>query len=449
MRQLDPVRGLHDGVVGSFIPVAGKAPEVWFSGTIKVDDDGVEIAVMASHPEDLAGTWADDPDNHEVVFGVTEIGNILIRVRSVTRSTTRGEYVAQVVRWRGTAVLINPLSNDVETDTVTSLSLNYFGLLSWTRHNTVDEPVVEPDRGIVGWRYEASSVEPETVDLDEGYRVTFGGRAIPDGPPDRRTILTPLNVRVSSNERQPLDDHLQRLDAIHALLSLAHHDPVKASAGFARLDLADTGRKGTLLWDRTMMSGGDTGAINEFPIFTLDDINGLEGVAAWVRTCLEQNRSVTPLVRHRLFDNQTAESRLLSTAAAIDNWVSAHRHTHDWAERPTKAEARRRKLKPSKASHDLNRSVSPAWDTWIGDPDRWATLFWDTYDKLKHEHAAELDVNEIHQLEFSGRWLLTASILDECAGSQSASERIFSRGLAYPASKNVRETLGLPSPDES
>lgn len=172
---------------------------------------------------------------------------------------------------------------------------------------------------------------------------------------------------------------------------------------------------------------------NEFPIFTLADIDDLDGLAAWVTICLTKPRAVTPIIKHRLIQNQTPEARLLYTASALEYWKACNARNPDaaWA----------KKVREFEVPKAIGDSVGKEWEAWIGDPARWAKQFYGTYVQLKHT-ADPTDPEVVDALEYSGRWLLTASILDHCAGSSGPSDRIFSeRGLRYPVPGQVRRVL--------
>jgi hypothetical protein len=178
---------------------------------------------------------------------------------------------------------------------------------------------------------------------------------------------------------------------------------------------------------------------NPFPVFTLNDINGLQGAAAWIETCLTKRRAVMPLIQHRLITSQTPEARLLSTAAAMEYWVSSHARSHDWANGVAKFDV----------PHAIAGTISEDWAEWIGEPKRWADLFSTTHNQLKHE-PVDVDPSVADALEFSGRWLLTAAILDQCAGTAAPSQRIFSRGLTYSTADSVRRSLSqAPRPSRT
>lgn len=426
----DPLPMLRDGVVGNFQALVDPPLGVYFDGHIQLGSEGAAIAVLAGTDDDPEARWLDDPTNSQVVFGITEAGTVLAPIRSYRRSTTPGEARFEVVRWHASNLLIGAPCEEVADDTVAATKLFYLGLGSWSgRSERVDEPI--NDEGVNGWRIEVRSERQRSVALDADFDLTVEHGWTLTGPSDNRSLGRPLKIGFRSSGRRPLAEHVVRLDAIHGLLSIAHWKRVTAATGVAQLD--PKSRKRAVLWDDTMTNDLVEPDSNEFPVFTLADINDLAGLAAWVTVCLNRPRAVVPIVRHRLFRSQTPESRLLSTAAAFEYWTASNARNPDasWA----------RKIRESQVPSAISRSVSPMWSNWIGDSARWAELFYGTYNQLKHTaQAADLDV--IDALEYSGRLLLTASILDQCAGSSAPSGRIFSvEGLRYPASDRVRAVL--------
>lgn len=426
----EPLDMLRDGVVGTFQPLADPAVNKWFDGKLEIAAEGARIAVVARQGDDHDAKWADNLANSRVVAGITEAGTILAPVEGIQRSTTRGDFAIPIVRWHLGNLLVNADFDEIDGDTISASQLHYLGLGSWSgRPDHVDEPITE--RGGLGWRIEVHSGQERVVEIDADFDLTVEHGWTLTGPDDQRSLQRPLRIGIRSASRRPIREHVERLDAVHALLSLAHWTQVSAVRGSAQL--APASKKRALLWDHTMMGDLTRPVSNEFPIFTLADIGDLDGLAAWVTICLTKRRAVTPIIKHWLIQNQTPEARLLYTASALEYWTACNARNGDaaWA----------KKVREFEVPKAVGDSVGKGWEAWIGDPHRWATQFYGTYVRLKH--TADLaDPEVVDALEYSGRWLLTASILDQCAGSSAPSDRIFSaRGLRYPIPDQVRRVL--------
>lgn len=412
MRKPDALDQIRTGVVGTFVPVVDPPLERWLSGSLKLEPDYI-VASLIGDPEafDEKGLPTDCP----ALAGSTEAGDILLPGISM-RASNYGNL--DVARYRSMYLLVDVNLDEVDNDNVSSLQLAYHGLSSWVSNRIlVDEPLIE-DGNHVGWRAELRYGTATTVPIDEGFSLRFSPGWKVAAEFDRRIISTPLRVTVASDERKPIGDHVVRLDAVHALLSVAHRNPVKAFNGSVKLTPES---KWSGFWETNMMAADAEGnATQDFPCLGLEDIGGVEGVAAWVRLVLNNRRSVVPLVTHALFTNQTPEARLLSTASAMETWVAAHRRTHSWA----------KAIKGKNWPAALIRKVDPAWTEWVGDSEKWLALFWASYTHIKHQPTDDLDPRLVDCLEVSGRWLLAAALLDDCAGNTRASGHLFGKSLA-------------------
>lgn len=422
MRPPGSIDRIRYGVVGEYVPVVDPPLERWLSGSLKLDDDEA-VATL------IADAEAFDEQGFPVectgLAGRTETGDILL---IGIRSRTSGQGNLPVVIYRSSYLLANVTFDEIEDDTVSQTRLGYHGLPEWgTDRLLADEPLIE-DGKRAGWRVELRAGEEATAAIDEGFLLRFSPGWKVGGEFDRRVVATPLYVTVESDGRRPIGDHIVRIDAVHALLSIAHRNPVKAADGAVRLGQTSHWCD---FWDANVMEARATNdSTQEFPYFGLDVLGGVEGVAAWVRLVLTNRRAVVPLVRHAIFGNQTPESRLLSLASAMESWVAGHRRTHTWAQ----------KVKGENLPTALIRKVDPTWSTWVGDSDKWVHLFWDAYTHLKHEPDDDLDPHLVHLLELSGRWLLTADLLDTCAGSREPSQHLFGKSL-WALGRDLREAV--------
>jgi hypothetical protein len=412
---------IERGVVGHFTPWTDTDLEA-VPGLLRLNRDQRAEIVLAVDDSFLTDGYL--PPDCPAIIGATEVGQVLIMgVRQ--RNGTRGGY--PTARYRAQSVALDVEVDAVDGDLVVGARLGYDGLQAWSgASNLSDDPVRNEDGTLAGWRVDLTFQDPTSCDLDSGFRLSLAPGWSLDGPRDLRTIAAPMYFRVESETRQEIGKHLQRLDAIQALLAVCGFPSPLASTGNVRLcdggDWYD-------LWEYEMTTRQGPVARIDFPYLTLAEISDVHGVANWVGLTLRHRRAVEPIVRHALFQNQTPESRLLATAAAIEYWVSCNARNAEWA---------RKDGRP--LPNALARRVGGKWNDWIGRPTPWADRFWDAYLDLKHYRRVERAPAEVHALEVSGRWLLTAALLNDCAGANTPSEMLFGQSL-WQIGKSVRETL--------
>lgn len=403
---------IRGGVIGTFQPLAASPLEPT-PGMIKLTDEHAEITFTASH------NHLDDhslPVDCNAVFGETEVGDVLM-LSIAQRSGSWG--APSTARYRSRCLVLDPAADDIDDDTVVSAQLHYYGLSRWPGERSLSDGPIFEEGKIVGWTAELRWEPGTTVPLGDGFTLTFSSGHSVTGPYDRRTLTTPFVITVESDERRPIGEHILRLDAVYALLAVAHRTPPVATHGAVKF--TDSQDVYCPWWERTMISPGQPDdTTHQFPYLGLDNVGGIEGVASWVRLTVGHRRAVEPVVRHVLFSEQTPESRMLSTAAAMAYWVASNARKEQWARKRTG------ELLPGV----LTRYVDPAWTAWIGDSDQWVKDFWKAYVDLKHFRGQRPDPGVINAFEVSGRWLLTAALLDSCTGSSEASRHLFSDGLA-------------------
>ncbi len=422
MRRAEQLDQLRDGVVGLLAPTADPPQGRLLTGLVKLDEDAIVAKLVA---DDEAFDDERLPIDAEAIGGSTEAGDILL---VDLRTRGGGPSQLRVAKYTAHGVIVDVDLKSVDADHVAAVQFAYHGLHNWLPEQIYkDDPLIE-DGKHVGWSAELRYAKGIAVPLDDGFTLRLSTGWSVGGEFDRRTFATPLNVTVESAERTSIHEHIGRLDAVHALLNIAHRERVKAFGGAARL-VEDSDWCG--FWETTYMStDGAHDVAHFFPYFGLDEIGGITAIARWIETVRGHRRAVTPLVRHVLEPSQTPEARLLSTAAAMESWVAAHRRSHDWA----------KKVKNEDLPGAIVRTVDPSWNDWIGDSDAWLRRFWASYTHVKHQPEDDLDPQLVNALEIGGRWLLTAAVLDKCAGNTEPSQHLFGTSLGVVGG-NVRRVL--------
>ncbi|MCR6032075.1 hypothetical protein GGQ22_11540 [Nocardioides sp. zg-579] len=423
MRRAEQVNQLREGVVGVLAPATDPPQDRLLTGLVKLDENAIVAKLVA---DDDAFDDERLPIDAAAVGGSTEAGDILL-VDLRTRGDGPGQL--RVAKYTAHGVLVEVDLTLVDADHVAAVQFAYHGLHNWLPERIYkDDPLIE-DGKLVGWSAELRYAKGITVPLDDGFTLRFSTGWNVGGEFDRRTFATPLNVTVESKERRSIREHIGRLDAVHALLNIAHRERVQAFGGSARLT---EDSDWCAFWETTFMSKDGTHDVAHFfPYFGLDEIGGITAVARWIDIARGHRRAVTPVVRHVLEPSQTPEARLLSTAAAMESWIAAHRRSQAWA----------KKVENEDLPGAIIRTVDPSWNDWIGDSDEWLRQFWASYNHVKHRPEDDLDPNLVNALEIAGRWLLTAAVLDKCAGNMEPSRHLFGTSLGVVGG-NVRGVLG-------
>jgi hypothetical protein len=427
VRRAEQVNQLREGVVGLLAPATDPPQDRLLTGLVKLDENAIVAKLVA---DDDAFDDERLPIEAEAVGGSTEAGDILL---VDIRTRGGGPGLLRVAKYTAHGVIVDLDLELVDADQVVAVQFAYHGLHNWLPEQIYkDDPLIE-DGKHVGWSAELRYAKGITVPLDDVFTLRLSTGWSIGGEFDRRTFATPLIVTVESAERRSIHEHIGRLDAVHALLNIAHRERVQAFGGSARLT-DDSDWCG--FWETTFMSTDGTHDVAHFfPYFGLDEMGGITAVARWIEIVRGHRRAVTPVVRHVLEPNQTPEARLLSTAAAMESWVAAHRRSHDWAE----------KVKGEDLPGAIVRAVDSSWNDWIGDSNVWLSQFWASYNHVKHRPEDDLDPNLVNALEIAGRWLLTGAILDTCAGNTEPSQHLFGTSLGVIGG-NVRGVLGTSRP---
>ncbi len=245
----DPLPLLRTGVVGNFQTLVDPPLGAHFDGHIHLGPEGAAVAMLAGTRRRPGSHVARGPDEqsdrlrHHGSWDGSGASGLF------NATSTPGDARAEVVRWNASNLLINAPYDEVNDDTVAATKLFYLGLGSWSgRTEHVDEPFNED--GVSGWRIEVRSEQERAVAINDDFELTVEHGWTLTGPPDNRSLNRPLKIGVRSAKRRPLSEHIVRLDAVHALLSVAHWKPVTAATGVAQLDPGS--RRRAVLWDDTM-----------------------------------------------------------------------------------------------------------------------------------------------------------------------------------------------------
>lgn len=417
------VRQVLDGGLGEFwiVPDARflSAPEeATRSGFIRQADEVVEVhLLLEGHPFSALGRSVPIP---AAILGATEhAGVLVIGVLGTSRTASLGGGRASVERYRARSLLCHPSVSLAESALSTSAS-GYFlgdGLLAWADIDAVDrEFKLNAARKVSSATIRLKSTPDLRVPLSRSVALRLSGHWSLNQDDDLRHVVeTALEVEVeSTSSPRALMDLLGPLLRCQELLSLAFHGFVRADGGRAGLPGID---ERAYLWDAALTPARvpyrvRAAATNERPLFHLADIGGVNGLARWMRLCIKHPRAVSAIVSPYRRGIGSNEVRLLELAAAIEYWVAAHRRRGRWTR------------SGSNQAEAVAKHVGPAFTKWVQDPTKWAKVFWDHYNGLKHEPTFNPDSHTVAVLQESAELLLTVELLCRVAGTKRPARQI-------------------------
>lgn len=403
-----------DDVLGQFALVDGTGfGDFQFSGRLTHDPETDRLSLAVIDPDPF--TMLSSGGAHasvEGLLGITERnGVVLLNMTSVGATGRFGGSGASVKRFGCLTALSGAdlsLFSGLEMSEAAAVfpkGLSWAGMSAVSDHVTHDAQgrVQQVDLKVasVGGPLKVGLSHSRALELDADWSVN---------PADAgRRIDAGLRVMTSAKRARSAEQLIQPILMVQDLLAIAYRSPVLASSAQARLRNYN---EPSQMWDWRLFSDnahvGRSPEQRDDPRFRIHELGGAAGVARWVTLVETHPRAVAPLRHHRVGAG-TPSSRLLEIASAIEYWVAVHRKKKvAWARRGgTHAEA---------VALNAGR---PFVDFVDGRVSKWSTLFWSTYNNIKHNPTAVFDNTELHLLALSGLFLLEMAMLNRCAGSQA------------------------------
>ena len=175
--------------------------------------------------------------------------------------------------------------------------------------------------------------------------------------------------------------------------------------------------------------------MTQIPMFSLDTIGGARGVRNWIRLDHAYPRATGPITNEHRFGASGVETRLIEVALGLEYWTKVNQQLgRAWA-KPRK----RTKKSYEPLPMAIGRHVGPAFTKFVGDLDKWADRFWDTYNSLKHAPNFEYDIGEVELLGESGALLLLGALLNRAANNRTPMSVICDSHRTHMIGYNVRK----------
>ncbi|HSH58251.1 MAG TPA: hypothetical protein VK988_01165 [Acidimicrobiales bacterium] len=434
----DGLDAITRGSIGFFWPCAEGIPDLDKDeperGHIHIEDRWAIIHVLE---EDVEKSWLATDDELAPVAIVALMADdaaVLLEVRGPYRKRWFGIRASSTRYDARTVVGGLDVTRLCSTDPL-ALHAHFHGISSWAGLTSLQEvSTMKPSGRLESLTIELRGSGQRAVRIDGGRRIVMSSTWNVSGPSDQRIVNAPVAIGCETSRPRPTWELLQPLLHVQDLINVAYGGFLAAIPGTAQMclrpDQHDRFPSTPWMWNGALMSppkGASTPGTNSVPMFSLGTLGGFDSLRRWVRLARRHPRAVGPVVNLYRHGPSTPAVALLETAAGIEYWVKSHRPAQ-WTT-------------ASKYATSLARKMGTAFADWIGDPQAWAKAFWQANNELKHEPTFSPDSNDLIDLAVSGRYLLTASILDQVACSKAASRAIFGSHRLAETGRRLRERL--------
>lgn len=290
----------------------------------------------------------------------------------------------------------------------------------------------------VGWAGRTPNASAYSTNLTDDRRLTVLVDWSIDGSHQERRVSQLTRFTVESSSPRELWDLLEPLLIVQDLINVAHRGFVAAESGraVADLDNLDERRMPTWFWSAPIHHRAshlpEVDMQRTYPLFTLADIGGIDGLARWVQLGQQHPRGLSPITRPLRQGPLSPEVGILETAAAMKYWAKAHKLVQETGE-PRFVQA-------------LIEQVKEPFIEFCGDPEIWTNLFWQSNNAIKHASEIAHGDDELIFLARSALYLLAAVALAHVAQSQTPAKALLKSPNLQSLSNALRRmTQGVAS----
>ncbi len=409
-----------------------------------VDDSLFHVRTLRTRQfhRDFAGA-SDRLPRPDAVYAMTaSTRSLFFDIAGVSRNNVMGQAAStQTIRTRGVVVKV-PFSV-IEDGNFTEVEVRIPEVTGWSGLMGVSEEVQLDAAGLPEtWTASTIDVEPLEIEIRRGLKLILTTTWSVEGPDDKRILSTPLVIGTASKTPKPWHQHLIPLIAVQDLINLAYEGFVPAEHGTVQFKCKEDGRprQTPQMWNSRLMTVprgvSKPNSMTEFPMFYLAHIGGVRGLRNWIRLDHEYPRATGPITNIYRYGASGAEVRLIEIALGLEYWTKVHRQLgRAWAV------PRKQKKKTEPLPMSVGRHVGPTFAEFVGDLDKWSTMFWDTYNSLKHAPTFEYNPSDIVTLGDSGALLLLGALLNRIAGSKRPMEVLCQSHRTEHLKQNVRRLM--------
>lgn len=407
-------------------------------GWLQIGEGEVRLDVLEEEP---SSGWSAYPlPIPKSVVGVLSAGSIMMLEISNRLPTIRmGGHRVSTTRYHARSILGNLDLDHVRSDRVCSLSASFALSDRFDGLPRIQEEWVQDEGGrAVGWTGRTPNAATKSVELTEDRQITMMVDWSIDGSHQERRVSQLTRFTIESSSPRELWDLLEPLLIVQNLVNVAHRGFVVAETGraVADFDNVDERRSSTWFWSAPLHYRSPqlpkVDMQQTFPLFTLDDIGGVNGLARWVHLGQQHPRGLSPLIRPLRQGSLSPEVAILEVAAAIEYWA--------------KTQLPGGKNGETRFVQALIEQVEELFIEFCGDPDIWTDRFWEAYNAIKHANEMAYGDDELYFLAGSARYLLAAVVLAHVAQSQKPAKALLNSPNLQSLRKALRRmTLGTTS----
>ncbi|MEU6754575.1 hypothetical protein ABZ914_50820 [Spirillospora sp. NPDC046719] len=406
---IDDVLG---GCIGFFHPIIERKDLKKESqrGYIQLAEDGF-LRIDTLEEDLLSGFSTSNRRIPEWIKGRTQHAGILItNMVGFGSSFNIGGTKASVHRYRGQTLIFGIDPRLIDTPKVTSISAFFPDVTNWAGVSALQiAREIGEDNRYKGMSMKVESSPPARIQLSRALTLELGTHWEVSGSESRKTVYAPLKVTCSSSRGKDIHELIGPIFHLQNLINLAHQGLVAADGGQA-FTVKGTGDRNPEFWNHALMfrppSSVAPKSMTETPLFSLSHVGGIEGLRRWINISKRHSRSVIPATRAFRTGKISPEVQMMDIAAGIEYWTAAHARTARWSrERPQ--------------SLAVARQAGEHFAEWVGDIQKWADIFWNEYNAIKHRPNHLVDPYKARILADSGQVLLACILLRRVARSKS------------------------------
>lgn len=411
---------LDEGSIGYFwISTSGEVPEMDQSaaerGFARRDEGWARVSTLDERSlNQRAFSFSESSEAPEAVVGMMpDFAGVFLEHLQPSSSQVFGGQGASTNGYRARTVIGGVSLRRLMSCRPIGIEAHFEGIDRWAGFSaTKEEYRFHPD----GQRLQSWNVTLEGDPDHEFSTRLSGGRSLEVGPhwqasgPTHHRDLA-ASIAVGCVTRRPADTWhvLEPVLRVQDLLNFVFDGFVEASTGSGTFKMRadEEDRSAPWMWSGALMVPAPSVSTAErsgWPRLSLEVIGGIEGLRRWVALGSRHQRAVRVLTTPYRYGRATAAARLIEAARGIEYWVKVHRPAQ-WAAGRLYAT-------------QLAQHVGRSFGEWVGDPDVWASRFWNAYNQLKHETTYSPDDPELSDLASSGRYLLAAAIFDQIGRSK-------------------------------